>query len=350
MAVRIKTKKASPGQAFLKILAYAPTGAGKSILMLNFLEWVIRRDAKNKRAFVFDTEHSNDFYTVPVPQRSFHPEAYDFDTPDEPTRSIVTLRDFFGDLGPDDPYGAVGVDSATHYWESSFDLYTGKRTRKDGIPVHGWQIIKKPWRKMMENALNGKYHTFFTAREQNVFDTTDDEWINKGTRAQAEKNTGYEPNMTLRMYQDRDDKTQSFRILSFVEKDRSGIWTGKTIDWTCRDRAAMEKKMDEVFGPVYDLLVEPGKHSPIKSAEQDAEEGVDKLESEDQQKRAASDAIYDGVRTGLVASKTLDELREAWAGTVGNKIRLGDERYDALEQLKDTRKIEIQTAKAAAAV
>lgn len=348
MAVNLKVKKASPGQSYLKICAYGPTGSGKSILMLEFLEWICKKE--KKRAFVFDTEHSNDFYSAAVKERVFHPEAFDFDVPETPTRQLIELRDFLHDLTADDPYCAVGTDSLSHFWDSAFDLYTGRKTSIGTIPIQGWQKIKRPWRQMMEYGIFGNFHWFFTAREGNVFERDDaGEFESKGTRPRAEKEAGYEPNMTIRMYQDRDDKREEFTIKSYVEKDRSGIWTGKTIIWP-KKREALEAKVDEVFGSVYHLLVPSAQASSPKTFEDAAADSVDKLVAEEAEKELEANLIMEDIRNSMVASHTMTELKVAWEKTKGKKLKLGDERYEELEKIKESQKIRVQTAAAAVAV
>ena len=83
--------------------------------------------------------------STPQPSRSACsiPEAFDFDVPETPTRQLIELRDFLHDLTADDPYCAVGTDFS-HFWDSAFNLYTGRKTSIGTIPIQGCRRSNDP--------------------------------------------------------------------------------------------------------------------------------------------------------------------------------------------------------------
>src|SRR6476620_11673956 len=134
-------KKAKAEQAALKMALYGPPGSGKTFTTLLCTEGLAKLTGK-RVAFV-DTERGTDFYCQRVPERTIHPEAFDFDA--LYTRSITELQQALHTVKPD-VYCAIVIDSITHIWEAARLAYSGKETKIGTIPFHAWAKIKKPYK------------------------------------------------------------------------------------------------------------------------------------------------------------------------------------------------------------
>lgn len=159
-------RKAKAEQAALKIGIYGPTGSGKTFSSLLMAEGLARMCGR-RIAFV-DTERGTDFYTKEVAQRKTHPEAFDFDA--IYTRSLVdTLREC-RKLDPKE-HCCIVIDSITHLWESAIAAYGGNKTRAGTIPMHAWGSIKRPYKELMNWALNSPLHVFICGKSMNSLKT-----------------------------------------------------------------------------------------------------------------------------------------------------------------------------------
>jgi hypothetical protein len=216
-------RKAEPKQAKLKVSIYGPPGAGKTLSTLLLAEGLAKVD-KTRVAYV-DTERGTDFYAQRVPDRKVHPEAFDFDA--IYTRTLSTVLSEVKALNPKE-HGVVVLDSISHLWESAMDAYTGKLTRGETIPMHAWGKIKKPYKELVAFLINAPVHVFILGRQKNTFDTDPrtGEMIKTGVSMRAEGETPYEPHICLRMECVKNGNDSDY--LTYVEKDRTGVLSGKT--------------------------------------------------------------------------------------------------------------------------
>lgn len=234
-------RKASPEQAALKVGIYGPTGSGKTFTTLLIMEGLAKATGK-KIAFV-DTERGTDFYSQAVPQRTTHPDAFDFDA--LYSRSLTEVLQACRGLDPKE-YCAVAVDSITHLWEAAINAYSGGKTRAGTIPMHAWGQIKRPYKDLMHWMLNSPLHVFILGRQGNEWGEADGELVNIGYKMKAEGETAYEPHVLIRMESlkprpDRNKKPDSHATAiptAFVEKDRSGLLFGKLIQWPAYENVA----------------------------------------------------------------------------------------------------------------
>src|SRR5260370_36065942 len=99
-----------------------------------------------KRVAYVDTEFGTAFYGQAVPQRTVHPEAFDFDVLH--TRSITEVLTAVRALDLD-AYGVLILDSISHIWDSCKNAYTGRLTRAGTVPPPGWAASKRPHHALM---------------------------------------------------------------------------------------------------------------------------------------------------------------------------------------------------------
>jgi len=219
-------KKASPGQGFFKESKYGPPGSGKTFTTLLQAEGLALRDGK--RIAYVDTERGTDFYAMHVKQRAVHPEPFDFDA--VYTTSLYDVTSAVKSLDSK-TYNVVVIDSITHLWEAAIAAYEGKRTSLDGIPMHAWGPIKKPYKALIRWLIDCPFHVFILGRQKNLFEDDPEDGKTKkvGVGMRAEGETEYEPHLCSRMESRKDRKDQSrSTIYAIYEKDRTGILAGKT--------------------------------------------------------------------------------------------------------------------------
>lgn len=318
-------KKAEVNREYMKWGCYGKTGSGKTLTSLLIAEKLA--EMEGKRVAFIDTEKGTTFYKRDVPERKVHPAAFDFDIIE--TKSIFEALEEIEALDPN-VHGVVVVDSMTALWEAAKGAYNGKLTSKGGIPVQGWGPIKKPYKRIMALLMDGKYHMGICGRE-GVEMADDDEGEAKvvGAKMKAEGETAYEPHMLLRMMPLREEDG-SHRIRAFFEKDRSGILTGKTIDWPSF----------QTIEPVVRLLAGSGQSARLGTPEENAEFDVAAQEREAERSRNEQLELFNTIRAAIVTATSLEQLKTAWSLTNGKKTKLGDY-FDLLETAKDSRKVEI---------
>jgi len=234
-------KKAKAEQAALKVGIYGPTGSGKTMTTLLCLEGLAQKSGK-RFAFV-DTEHGTDFYCKSVPERTVHPDGFDFDA--LYTRSIYEVQDAILNLDPA-LYCGVALDSITHLWETAKAAYNGKLTKIGTIPIQAWGSIKKPYKDMVAALLSSKLHVFFCGRERSVWeeDEKTGELKQTGVKMKAEGETPYEPHILFRLEPLRNPDGTAI-LTCFAEKDRTGKLAGKRF------------RLDPEPGQTFATLIEP---------------------------------------------------------------------------------------------
>lgn len=319
-----KFQKAEARQAKLKIGQYGEQGSGKTLTALLFAEWLAKKEGK--RVAYIDTERGTDFYATAIKERSVHPEAFDFDA--LYTRSLSEAIEALEEIDPA-VHGVVVIDSVTHLWEAAKEAYRGKLTSKDGIPVQAWGAIKKPYKRLMSLFVDGNFHAIVCGREGVMMEeNSDGEAKVVGKRMKAEGETPYEPHILLRFHPKRTDDG-GYLTSVFCEKDRSGILTGKTFD--APTPAMIEAIYSHLSG---------GDQARVGSLEDAAEKDAAAAESKAESEKAERQAMFEQIRTALLAAREASELKAAWDLTKGKKTKLG-ELYEALEALKDGRKAEL---------
>lgn len=319
-----KFTKAKSEQAFFKVGVYGATGSGKTFTTLEWAEGLARREGK--RIAYIDTEHGTDFYAMDIPERKYHPAAFDFDR--LVTRSIMETVDAIESVDPAE-YGVVVIDSITHLWEAAKNAYNGNMTSKGDIPIQAWSAIKKPYKRLMTLFLDGKFHAILCGREGIVMEEDEDGQTKvTGHKMKSEGETPYEPHILARMVPQREkDGTQTIRV--FFEKDRSGILTGRTFNWPTF----------ETIAPVVGYL-SGDKQGQVGTLEDAAEKDIAAKEREDDAAAKERQTIFEQIRMAIIGAHTIDELNTASSLMKGKKTKLGD-KWDELAAEGARRKSEL---------
>jgi hypothetical protein len=285
----------------LKMALYGPAGAGKTFTALLLAEGLARH--AKRRVAVLDTEQGTAFYSQPVASRKAHPDAFDFDVLH--SRSVTEALTALHGLDPA-VYGVVVIDSISHLWDACRAAYAGKLTRQGGIPLHAWATIKRPYRELMNLLLSLPVHVIICARQS--IDYHEDEGSGElkalGYRLRAEGETGHEPDVLIRLESHKANRRQAATILAHVEKDRTGILAGATIEWPTYEKVAK---------PLLGLL--GTKQAPVPTDDEVALQDAEGLERREQERVRRSGEVANEYAARIAAAETASDLRE-----VGGKL------------------------------
>jgi len=320
-------KKATSEQAFLKAALYGKAGSGKTLTSLLWAEGLAQKDGR--RVAYVDTERGTEFYSMTIPERQVHPEAFDFDR--LVTSSLFEALEAVEQIDPS-VYSVVVIDSITHLWEAARNSYTGRKTSQGGIPIQAWGELKKPYKKLISLLLDGNFHSIICGREGVVMeeDEAGDTKVT-GTRMKSEGETPHEPHVLGRMTpQLQMGSTSIVRV--FFEKDRSGILTGKTFEWPTY--ATIQPVVSYLSG---------GTQGKLGTADDAA--GIDAAKAEEREARVEAErlALYMQIKNAIEQASSVDALKAAWSLTTGKKQKLGDY-WDRLDAVKNAKKAEVAQA------
>jgi hypothetical protein len=282
-------------KAALKLALYGPAGSGKTFTALLLSEGLARQCGRH--VAVLDTEQGTAFYSQAVPTRKTHPHAFDFDVLH--SRSVTEALAALHTLDPAE-YGVIVVDSISHIWDACRNAYSGKLTKHGGIPLHAWSTIKKPYRELMNLLLSLPVHVIFCGRQR--IDYGEDEGTGElkqvGFRLRAEGETGYEPDVLVRLESHKADRRKAAVILAHVEKDRTGVLAGATIEWPTFDNLAK---------PLLGLL--GSKHAAVPSDDDVALRDSEALERREEQRREQSAELATDYAAQIAEADTTEQLR-----------------------------------------
>ncbi len=227
--------KPTPLKAALKMAMYGTAGAGKTFTSLLIAEGLAKQSGK--RIAVVDTEQGTAFYGQDVPSRSIHPTAFDFDVLH--SRSITEVLAGVRDLDPT-KHGVLIIDSITHLWDACKAAYSGRVNRNGAIPFQAWTAIKKPYRELMHFILATPMHVLLCGRQGVDYgeDEATGELKSAGYKMRAEGETAFEPDILLRLEHYKAKRNAMAVPVAHVEKDRTGILSGKSIEWPLFDNVA----------------------------------------------------------------------------------------------------------------
>jgi hypothetical protein len=324
-------------KAALKLALYGPAGSGKTFTALLLAEGLSRQCGR--RVAVLDTEQGTAFYSQAVPTRKAHPQAFNFDVLH--TRSVTEALSALHGLDPAE-YGVIIVDSISHLWDACRNAYMGKLTKHGGIPLHAWSAIKKPYRELMNLLLSLPVHVIFCGRQG--IDYGEDEGTGElkqvGFRLRAEGETGYEPDILVRLESHKADRRKPAVIMAHIEKDRTGVLAGATIEWPTFDKLAK---------PLLGLL--GTKHAPVPTDDEVALRDGEALERREEQRRDQSAELATDYAGRIAEADTTEQLRKVGGQlTAEVKARLTAHDLERVRRLYGTRLAGLKAVPATAAV
>lgn len=322
-----KFQKAKPQQARLKVSIYGPPGSGKTFSTLLMAEGLAAK--RKKRIAYVDTERGTDFYAQAVKARQVHPDAFDFDA--IYTRSLADITEAVNSLDPA-VYGVVVLDSMSHLWEAAMEAYSGKKTSRDGIPMHAWGKIKKPYKDLVKNLIASSFDVFILGRQKNTFEDDENGEMKKvGVAMRAEGETAYEPHICIRMQAEvNPDKTTQSAYLAYIEKDRTGVLAGKVLtNPSFKDIEPLLPLLGEVQAAAEDEDERTAKDGEL----------MDRLTDEKARaKEEKSAALFQEYQGRLLGAANLGVLGEAAADLKKQNRYLTDDHATALREMYKSRR------------
>jgi hypothetical protein len=215
------------------------------------------------------------------------------------TRSVTEAIGAIRGLDPA-VHGVVIIDSISHIWDACRNAYSGKLTRQGGIPLHAWAAIKKPYKELMNLLLSSPIHVIFCGRQG--IDYGEDEGTGElkqlGFRLRAEGETGYEPDVLVRLETHKANRKAPATILAHVEKDRTGILAGSTIEWP---------RFENIAQPLLGLL--GAKQTPLPSDEEVALRDAEALERREEERQQRSADLASDYASQIAEATTAEDLR-----------------------------------------
>lgn len=313
--------KAKKEQRYIKIGMYGAQGSGKTVTALLFAEGLANRE-KKKIAYI-DTEHGTDYYACAVAEREFHPEAFDFDA--SYTRSISECIKDINNLDIN-KYGVLILDSITHIWEAAINSYSGKKTGAGGIPLNAWGDIKRPYKDLINTLMNLECHVIICGREGMETENVEGELLVVGRKMKAEGETAYEPHILINMKQfrhaDASKGVEKGQIVAYFEKDRTGLFTGKSV---------VEPNY-KTIEPLTKLL-SGNNQAKIQTESETSENDSQLIDDKKEAKREASKNMRLEYQSKIVNCKSLDKLIALWSEIPVKKMYKDD--LDILINIKD---------------
>lgn len=285
-------KPAVSRQAWLKLFLYGRAGAGKTFTSLLCAEGLIKH-CGGEIAFLNTEPGGPDFYAKDVPERRIHSAGFKFDI--MTTRSIVDAITAVEKL--DSKYKVLIVDSLTDFWDAAINAYTGRRTKLDGIPLHAWDAIKRPYRRLIAAIMNGPFNAIVCARERTEYELgPEGALVVSGTGPRCEKETPHEFNCLIRLV--NDDNV----IKAEVIKDRSGVLFGKTIEYP---------DYEKLCGPLVKLLDNNCEQVRRPDEDSTAAYDVEKLTDEEIRRQNLAEWVAKQGRDRIQTARNMKELEAA---------------------------------------
>lgn len=208
-------KPAQNEQGFLKVGIYGGPGSGKTLTALMVAFHI------GKKVAIIDTERGSDFYKKEFPFDVVHTRFIG--------EAIRTLEEAVAE-----GYDVLIIDQMTHFWESAQDEYISKEKDKysktyqvleqtGNLPWTAWRGIKKPYKRLVHEALSAPIHVFLLGRLKIEYQRgSDGSPVKVGESFDAEKQTHHEPNILVKM-----EFKKPKQWLAYIEKDRSRTFQGR---------------------------------------------------------------------------------------------------------------------------
>lgn len=168
---------------------------------------------------------------------------------------------------------ALIVDSMTHVWAELMESFCRKR-KISRIQFEHWREIKGTWRDWTDLMLNSRLHMLICGRAGKEYEyqendeTGKKELISLGAKFKAEGEFGYEPDVLIELWTEREEGSKRGSRLvhkGLVLKDRAWSLNGKEFSW--KDKSAYKKadyqSVYKCFEPYFNVLSIGGVHHAI---------------------------------------------------------------------------------------
>jgi hypothetical protein len=170
----------------------------------------------------------------------------------------------------------VGIfDSVTHPWEELKESFMKKKNRSF-LQIDEYAQLNSIWKQFTDEFMNSPLHCIICGRagdetEQWVDDNGKRQFEKVGVKMRTQKDTAYEPSLSILMERDMDLRSKIVTHLATVTKDRSTLLDGKQFTFASftdkGDRLPTETLVKQVwaaFRPHVDRLNLGGRHVPVQ--------------------------------------------------------------------------------------
>ncbi len=329
--------KALPGRAPFKASFYGEQKTGKTTTAMLFAEALAAR--RGGRIAMIDTENGHTKLASAVPQREFHPHAFDFDV--VPTRSLDDTLKACLSVDPK-IHPCVLIDSMTHLWQAAFDAWESRNPGKSP-ELKDWSDLKRTYKKIMRWLVTTPCDVLICGREKNVFEKGDDgKLTHAGVGMKAEGETQYEPDIVfhmMRLYTTGKQGEVEGTPALFCEGDRWGVLSGRTI-------AKPSGKTVEVYFPFI------GDEAPqLEDADSVAERDGDAMEGATDKQAAKiekSAGLLSDFQAKIQAASTVSDLGKLAEEIKKQKRYMIDEHLGAIRVYFEARRDQLVKATAGA--
>jgi len=169
------------------------------------------------------------------------------------------------------------VDSMSHVWSELMDAFCRAKKIKR-IEFQHWRELKASWGEWTDSMLNSPLHMLLCGRAGKVYEYEENEngkkeLVTTGTKFKAEGEFGYEPDLLVELWLEREDgKKKGSHLIhkGIVLKDRSAHVNGHEFSW--KDKSYKKGDYRLVFNcfDAYFKSLTIGQHSAaISSATSD---------------------------------------------------------------------------------
>ncbi|MFL5340377.1 MAG: sigma-70 family RNA polymerase sigma factor [Gemmataceae bacterium] len=192
------------------------------------------------------------------------------------------------------------IDSVSHVWDTCKAAYGGRLNRNGAIPFQAWTAIKRPYKELLHLLLSSPVHVLIYGRQAVDYgaDEASGELKNLDFRMRVEGETAYEPDVLLRLEAHKSGPKQPAVPLAHVEKDRTGVLAGKTIEWPSYDCIAR---------PLLGLLAPT--QAPPPSEDEVSLQDAEALARDEQERARRSEEATDEYTQRFGAADSVTELQ-----------------------------------------
>jgi hypothetical protein len=256
-----------------KMAWFGPQGSGKTMAATQVAVGLAHHYHKDSPIAFFDTEKGSDFAKTLCD-----------------VEGIKLLRvksrafaDLLEALKEAEQQGACAliIDSMSHVWTELMDSFC-RRKKIQRIEFQHWRELKGMWREWVDAMLNTRVHILIAGRAGKEYAYEENEQgkkelITTGTKFKAEGEFGYEPDILVELWNEREEGSKRGSHLihkGIVLKDRSWGLNGREFVW--KDKSSYKKGDYQLvyacFEPYFKFLSIGGEHHAI-----DAERNSDDL-------------------------------------------------------------------------
>lgn len=192
--MKLHIEKAVKEKLKLKLALEGPPGSGKTFSSLAIGARLAQREGK--RLLVIDTEKG---------RASLYADKFDFDRTVPDSYNPKWLTSAIQQVASMDEYGAIVVDSFTHFWSGKDGMLEQADRRKGRSKFGGWGEVRPMERALIDTMLYSDVHLLVTMRTKNEYEEVQENGKTKfrrvGLQADQRKDIDYEFDVVGKMTQ-----------------------------------------------------------------------------------------------------------------------------------------------------